>query len=567
MVAQHFERLPHHADEAELLRGGLLLSYGLHREAGEIFARLIEAGAPAPVRDRAWFYLAKIRYQRGYLAEAEEALERIGEQLPGGLEDERRLLHANVLMARGEYARAVEVLSRMPRQSDALLYGRYNLGVALIKADQAEQGTALLEEVGRAKAGSEELRSLRDKANVALGYAALQGGAPERARDYLERVRLSGMLANKALLGFGWAYAALERPKDALVPWMELAQRDTADAAVLEAKLAVPYALGKLGVYGQSLQLYENAIAVFDEETARLDASIAAIRAGKLLDSLLARNPGEEMGWFWSLDQLPEMPHGGHLAQVLAQHDFQEALKNYRDLLFVGGSLDQWAANLAVYRDMLANRRQAYEERLPRVVAQGRGLGLGNYERERDRLAAELERVEAKNDVFAFADEQEQAATARLNRVRAVLERDKLNPELDEAREKYRRLYGALRWRVSSQFAARLWEARKGLKALDSELAEARRRNDALAQAQQDEPARFERFAARIAELEQRVTGLGVRVAELASGQKQYVENLAIAELERQKLRVATYVTQARFAVAQIYDQASRAEDTHAAAP
>ena len=35
MVSQHFGRVPQHADEAEILRGGLLLSYGLHREAGE----------------------------------------------------------------------------------------------------------------------------------------------------------------------------------------------------------------------------------------------------------------------------------------------------------------------------------------------------------------------------------------------------------------------------------------------------------------------------------------------------------------------------------------------------
>src|SRR5258706_4692120 len=70
MASQHFERVAQHADEAEVLRGGMLLSYGMHREAGEIFAQLIEKGASPAVQDRAWFYLAKIRYQRGFLAEA-----------------------------------------------------------------------------------------------------------------------------------------------------------------------------------------------------------------------------------------------------------------------------------------------------------------------------------------------------------------------------------------------------------------------------------------------------------------------------------------------------------------
>ena len=69
MASQQFERLTHHDDEAEILRGGMLASYGLTREAGEIFAKLIDRASPS-VRDRAWFYLAKIRYQRGYLPEA-----------------------------------------------------------------------------------------------------------------------------------------------------------------------------------------------------------------------------------------------------------------------------------------------------------------------------------------------------------------------------------------------------------------------------------------------------------------------------------------------------------------
>ena len=202
MVAQHFGRLPHHEDEAEVLRGGLYLSYGLHREAGEIFARLIDRGAPPPVRDRAWFYLAKIRYQRGQLALAQEAIGRILHPLPPDLEEERGLLEANVLMALGDYAAAAKVLQARGSGSDSSLYVRYNLGVALVKSGDVEGGTQWLDQVGRAPAGSEEIGSLRDKANVALGYATLQDGGTERARGYLERVRLSGMLSNKALLGF-----------------------------------------------------------------------------------------------------------------------------------------------------------------------------------------------------------------------------------------------------------------------------------------------------------------------------------------------------------------------------
>ena len=93
-VAALQPRAAQHADEAEVLRGGMLLSYGMHKEAGEIFAQLIERGAPPPVRDRAWYYLAKIRYQRGFIAQAEEAMARIEKNLPAELEEERVLLQS-----------------------------------------------------------------------------------------------------------------------------------------------------------------------------------------------------------------------------------------------------------------------------------------------------------------------------------------------------------------------------------------------------------------------------------------------------------------------------------------
>src|SRR5258708_9029081 len=134
MTAQRFARVPHHAEEAELLRGGMLLSYGLHQEAGRIFQALIDAGAPPSVRDRAWFYLAKIRYQRGYVAEAEDAIARVRSPLPGDLEDERLVLHAGLLLRPQPYQEAIAMFRQTSKRSGWAAYGHYNLGVALILA-------------------------------------------------------------------------------------------------------------------------------------------------------------------------------------------------------------------------------------------------------------------------------------------------------------------------------------------------------------------------------------------------------------------------------------------------
>jgi len=568
MASQQFGRVAQHADEAEMLRGGLLLSYGLHKEAGEIFAALIDKGVAPSVRDRAWFFLAKIRYQRGFYAQAEEAIGRIGDKLPKQLEEERALLQANLLLARADYAAAATLLNGyLADKKDPSFFTRYNLGVALIRSGEIERGSALLDTLGKTPADNEEQRTLRDKANVALGFAALQDQRPEVARTVLERVRLKSLQSNKALLGFGWASASLKEPKRALVPWMELLERDASDSAVLEARIAVPYAYAELGAYGQALERYNDAIAQFEREASQLDQSIAAIRAGKLLAGLMERNPGEEMGWFWNIKELPEMPHGGHLAQVFAQHEFQEAFKNFRDLQFLAKNLADWQDNLGVYGDMLDNRRNAYAQRLPAVRAQAAAVDIEALQKRRDAAAAEVARVETEQDAAAYADARQRALMERLASVQAALQAMGNDPALAPQRERARLAAGALTWEMARQLPERSWEAKKQLRTIDANLAQVRERDAAIAQAQKDEPVRQEKFAARIVELDQRIKGLVPRVAELSREQQGQVQELAVAELVRQKERLAIYATQARYAVAQLYDRANVAKKDDDAAP
>jgi hypothetical protein len=570
MVSQHFTRLAPHDDDGEILRGGLLLSYGMHREAGQIFAQLIVRGAPLSVRDRAWYYLAKIRWQRGLHPQAEEAIAKIEGRLPEGLEEDRGLLHANLLMARNDFAGAAERLRGMTtpadpkRPSQAGYYARFNLGVALVKGGDVPGGSALLDEVGRMPGANEEQRSLRDRANVALGFAALQDGRSDDARNVLQRVRLQSLQANKALLGFGWAAANAKEHDKALVPWSELAGRSVSDAAVLEAKIALPYAYAELGAFGQSLEGYQAAVSDFDAEQDALTASIEAIRSGKLIQGLDAKNPGTEMGWFWNLRELPEMPHAGHLTQVLAQHEFQESFKNYRDLVFLGTNLAQWRDSLSAFRDMLSERRKAYERRLPmtRNGEKGTSADLDAAQKQRATLAAELARVEREGDVIAFTDARQDALLQRLADVQAALQANPKDAEIAALADKVRLMVGVLGWELASQWSDRLWQSKKALRDADLGLEEAQAREARLARAQREEPQRFAAFAKRIDALEARINALIPRVASLTQEQQQQVQGIAVAELTLAQARLAQYQTQARFALAQLYDRASLATNS-----
>ncbi|MBI3899561.1 MAG: hypothetical protein HY308_14885 [Gammaproteobacteria bacterium] len=563
MADRYFARLGPHLDEAELLRGGMLLEYGAHVEAGRIFEDLIESGAPPAVRDRAWFHLAKIRYQRGYIEQAEDALARVAAPLPGDLENERLLLHSYLLMKRSQYPEAIDMLKRVSPKSEWSVYGHYNLGVAMIKAggNSVDAGVQLLETLGATPSFGEERAALKDKANVALAYTFLQDGNPTRAKTYLERVRLTGLQSNKALLGMGWAYAALNQHEQALVPWTELSTRAVADAAVQESLLAVPYAYGKAGAYGQALERYETALTAYTHEIESLDEAIASIRAGKYIAHILETNPVDESGWYWRMDTAPETPETRYLTQLLASHEFQEALKNYRDLRFLQENLEKWSRHLEVNDDMVANRRQAFAERLPKVLSEQRTLDIERLDASRAQYATEIERIEREQDAAALANDKERALLQRLQRVDRTLAQTPAT-EMQEARDKSRLLNGLLAWDLSANYQARLWDAKKHLQGVDKLITEAGTRRAALAQAQVDAPASFDDFAKRIGVLRGRVSVLRTDVAKASDVQGKYLADLAAGELGKQRERIVAYVTQARFAVAQIYDEAVRSEGT-----
>ena len=553
MVSQHFGRVPHYNEETEVLRGGILLSYGLHREAGEVFEKLIDIGATPVTRDRAWFYLAKIRYQRGYLSEAEAALNHIGNALPEQFTEERALLQANLMMARGDYAAAVPVLDALHDSTSD--YVHYNLGIALIKSGNTARGIALLDQLGQQVENDEEHRSLRDRANLALGFSAVTSHQP--AALYFERIRLKSAQANKALLGLGWARVADKDFKQALVAWQELAQRDDNDTAEFEAKIAVPYAYAELGAYGQSARLYNDAVSFFGQEETDLNESITAIEEGKLVEALLADNPGKDMGWFWNIKALPDMPHASHLAHVLAQHDFQEAFKNYRDLRFLTLNLEQWRDKLGVFQDMLDNRRTAFGERLPQVMAQHQHIGLDAMRERQAALTSLINEAETDTDGVVFASTQQAELLSRAGSAQRLIYEHRGEPEFDAARQRVRLAQGTLLWQLAQDYPERDWQARKNLQVIAQQLTEAQQLEADLQQAQRDEPQRFDQLAARIKTMAAQLNNLMPRLAALTLEQQQAVQNIAISQLKYERALLAQYTTQARFALAQLYDRSS----------
>jgi hypothetical protein len=556
-VSRDLGRIGNHAAEAELLSGGLYLSLGLHAEATRIFERLLAGPVPEPVSDRAHFYLARIGYQRGYYAEAARSLERIRAPLPGELESERRLLASNVLMAQGRYVEAAGAL-QAATGDDWAPYAAFNLGVALVRSGDLAEGRRWLESVGTMPASDEERRALRDRANLALGYSLLQERSGEPAVAVLGRVRLDGPFSNRALLGLGWAETNVRRPERALVPWLELREGRLLDAAVQESFLAVPYAYARLASNGQAAKQYRLAIDAYAQEAGRIDESIAAIRQGGFLDAILGAAPEDApIGWFWQLERAPDAPHTRYLYHLLASHEFQEGLKNYRDLRLMQRSLDRARGSLDAFGAMVEAREQAATARAPGRDALLSGTDVEALAARQAALERRVAGIAADRDVVALASDTEAGQWTTLQRVEGALESLPQGPQRDALAARARLLRGTLLWQLDAAYKARLRRTETSLRETSAGVEEARRRVHLVAEAGETAPRDSAGFVQRIGQLATRTDELGPRIDAVAAAQERMLARLAMEELEAQKRRLESYAMQAQFALAALYDGAT----------
>jgi len=557
-AASDLGRMPNHEADAELLAGGLYLSLGLHAEATRIFDRLLAGPVPQSVSDRAHFYLGRIGYQRGYYEQAWSSLQKIRGPLPGSLEPERRLLAANVLMAQGRFAEAATLLQSAGDDDDWAAFARFNLGVALVRSGDVAGGQRWLELVGTMPAATDEQLSLRDRANLALGFAMLQQRAADPAAAALARVRLDGPFTNRALLGLGWAESDASRPDRALVPWLELRERRLLDSAVQESYLAVPYAYAKLASNGQAAQQYRFAIEAYAKESRRIDQSIAAIRAGGFLDDVLAAAPDKDtVGWFWQLQQVPDAPQTRYVYHLLASHEFQEGLKNYRDLRIMKRNLEGWQASLAAFDEMVAVREQAALVIEPRSREALAATDLDGLDQRQSALTERVAGIESSRDVAALATTEEGQGWRSLEDVQARIDALPPGPGRDALAERARLLRGTLLWQLDAAYKVRLRGVKSDLQETGKLLAEARDRAQRVELAGETAPRNTAGFASQVRELATRVEEIGPRIDAAGVAQERVLADIAVRELESQKRRLASYATQAQFALAAIYDGAT----------
>jgi tetratricopeptide (TPR) repeat protein len=443
-----------------LLMAECELGFGMDAQAAARYERLAAGDHDSVTLTRAQLQLAQFEYQQGRAEAAIERLKAVRERVPAALRKDWQELMVNALLALDRHADAIALVNDAGAATPVL---RYNLGVALVRSGKAEEGRAQLEQVGTMPVTHLEQLAFRDKANLALGYQHLQQQRGAAARAAFGRVRTQGPFSNRALLGLGWAEVARtpdpagadptladddslgsllrgvgaapagrldiegaatapsslpaaeqQQLRRALVTWVELVKRDPMDPAVQEGLLAIPWALDRLQAHSQSLTRYLQAIEALEAARTRMGEAIVSIRRGALVKDLLQDEPDSERGWLWKVRTLRNRPETYFLQSLLAEHRFQETLKQFRDARMLGARLESWRPRVealdAGAAESLRTRLNALRPRFGALAAQDEVLrDLSLRELEGQRATIEQYLTEARFAVARIYDRQSAA--------------------------------------------------------------------------------------------------------------------------------------------------------------
>lgn len=550
-----------HLDQAEFSVGDYELSYRMHRRAGRAIKSVLESNVEQTVKNEAAYRLAKIYFQKNQAVNALDILERMVGEVPEHIRVDEIYLRAQVYIATGKFSEAIVLLQSIIEEKRLEGFVAYNLGIALIQSGQEQEGIKQLDKVGQIRSDEREVLAIVDKANLVLGYRMLEKGSPQQAQKYIERVRLDGPFSNRALLGAGWIEVSLGRFDRALVPWTMLHKRSTINESVQEAMLAVPYAYGKLSVHGKAALMYGHAMDVFGKEVDSLNHSIKSIREGKFLKALLREEAKQNRNWLVSLRDLEDTPETHYIMELMASHNFQESLKNYYDLAELLKEVNQWLLSLDVYEEMIAIRRQYFEPLLPVVEKQFKKLDSRIKLRmeQRDRLDQRLKQLLIVRRPNHLATANERAMLDSINKIKVYLDS---NPQhkTDEVVSRVERLSGVLHWTINSEYSKRLTETYKHFYELERHIDELNQVYKSFIRTRQAATQSYEGYQIPIRHLRTKLQQAKLKLTGVMARQGRMLETMAVNELDRRRQRIDDYQIKARFALAESYDRATKAQ-------
>ena len=367
-VASSRKELNHQINQARLLQGGMTLSYGLPDEAEKIFQQLLnkeEADITEDVKNKAWFYLAKMYYHKGEDQKAAENLVRIQGHIPDEIHKEFNYL-ATLINIRNTHLESVEqTLDHVMQGSIYEPYLIFNLAASQLAKGDKDSAKYNFSKVVRygEKHPQEEFLVLADRAKQALAHIEIEQGNLLNAWLHLQNVRTTGLYSNRALLSYGWTAIKLERYEVAIPALRALDKRSISIAEVQEAKVLLAHLYEQQGAPRTALKQYLLAERAFSAGIESIESARRIIDGQRIPEEFVINLDAmmDESDWYGSEPSLDYNKLTPFLIELMSSNPFHTVLKELRDLYALRENLSYWSRQAQEHRLIISHRQQGWD--------------------------------------------------------------------------------------------------------------------------------------------------------------------------------------------------------------
>ncbi|HAC26476.1 MAG TPA: hypothetical protein DCF82_01430 [Marinobacter hydrocarbonoclasticus] len=574
-VAREQGGIEGHGDHPALVEGGLMLSWGMTREASKLFTELLGSdGAGSTlspeVRNQAWFYLGKVFFLEGNRELAGENLERVdGEILAEANHDLFRewvYLRARVAMMSSRIEDVSKLTSLKEQLEDTdiwSLYLQYNSAVAALDAGdvataEAELQTliAIIQQSADSAEPEAEREGLLDRARLSLARLYLRDGRFDAALEILGDMPLNGVFADQALFDYAIAAAGQGRPDRALDALDTLSSRDLFLPWRQQVPFARAYVLEQMNKPQRALPAFRQAADLYQARIEELDIIRNRLTEESLMAQLDFTRDSDGI-LTDSYGRLRVQPADFGIAEVLASETFQQALAELNELYQMQSFIAERQSRFESFRIMLETREQQRQVRIAEtrraLESQQANQWQTLHEEFRETIATAL----AEEDAQFFMTAEQKALRDKLNEVEETLAGLPDDATTARQRETYRRMRAYFDWWIADDYGVNRWAAQKQLRELDREMQHFQAQRQRVETLMSDD-GRHAELARRISASERELATLGQEVAVALSNARRILLSQVDSMLVAQQEELNGYLVASRHAQARLADQLFR---------
>ena len=574
-VAREQGGIEGHGDHPALVEGGLMLSWGMTREASKLFTELLGSDGTGStlspeVRNQAWFYLGKVFFLEGNRELAGENLERVdAEALAEANHDLYRewvYLRARVAMMSSRIEDESKLTSLKEQLEDTdiwSLYLQYNSAVAALDAGdvataEAELQTliAIIQQSADSAEPEAEREGLLDRARLSLARLYLRDGRFDAALEILGDMPLNGVFADQALFDYAVAAAGQGRPDRALDALDTLSSRDLFLPWRQQVPFARAYVLEQMNKPQRALPAFRQAADLYQARIEELDIIRNRLTEESLMAQLDFTRDSDGI-LTDSYGRLRVQPADFGIAEVLASETFQQALAELNELYQMQSFIAERQSRFESFRIMLETREQQRQVRIAETRQALENQQADQWQTLHEEFRETIATALAEEDVQFFMTAEQKALRDKLNEVEETLAGLPDDATTASQRETYRRMRAYFDWWIADDYGVNRWAAQKQLRELDREMQHLQAQRQRVETLMSDD-GRHAELARRISASERELATLGQEVAVALSNARRILLSQVDSMLVAQQEELNGYLVASRHAQARLADQLFR---------